>query len=109
MTREYNDRVIQTKVSSLTLANAMLFLKSKGVIVNNQSRVLRRMLEMCANIAENDPNIKTVTDHNEALEIINSLGQSNMNECSEAMRNYNGEEAKINIDKLMKLVEEATR
>ena len=98
MTREYNDRVIQTRVSSLTLANAMLFLKSKGVIVSNQSSILREVLKMCANIAVNDPNIESMSDYNEAVqfvELLNVFGRSDSRGEYSSMRAMQQYEAKV--------------
>ena len=92
MIKEYNDRVVQTRVSSLVLANAMALLQSKGIMINNQSKVLRGMLRMCADIAVKDPSIKKFISNEEAACFLDSLST---NECStntkllEEIKNYN--------------------
>ena len=72
-TRKYKDCVVQTRVSGITLANAIIWLENTYGQVYNMSQALRGALEILEKTAI-DEGLEVITDPEQAEEFLGELG-----------------------------------
>ena len=73
MTRRYKDCIVQTRVSSMTLANAIIWLENTYGKVYNMSQALRGSLEILEKTAISE-GLEVITDPEQAELFLNRLG-----------------------------------